>query len=254
MSNTRESAPRSAGRALYSLVKEVLIVIIGAMIVSSLLRAFVFEPFTIPSGSMENTLQIQDKVIAQKVTDFKRGDVIVFRDPGSWVTSDHGEPRGPVGQVLEFVGVLPNSSDDFLTKRVIGMPGDKVKCCDAQQRLTINGTPINESGYLYSSDNEMVNPSDMPFEVTVPLGRVFVMGDHRNASADSRCHLHDQVPGFPEGANAFVPIDNVVGPIGLIVAPYSRWQQLRTPPAFEWVPPPASPAPQQAEISANFRC
>ena len=161
----------SAARRLFDGLKEVLLVILGALIISALLRAFVFEPFTIPSGSMENTLQVNDKVIAQKVTDFKRGDVIVFRDPADWVAGT-GQPRSnPAAVALEFIGVLPNSSDDFLTKRVIGVPGDHVKCCDEQGRLTVNGVAVDESTYLFSaisSEYAHTPASELEFDIVVP--------------------------------------------------------------------------------------
>ncbi|GAB3622471.1 hypothetical protein GCM10027418_05530 [Mariniluteicoccus endophyticus] len=249
---TADENPRSCLGSAFRFAKEVVIVVLGAMVVSALLRAFVFEPFTIPSGSMENTLMIKDKVVAQKISEFRRGDVIVFKDPAAWVPGQ-SKPRSAPGQVLEFVGVLPNSSDDFLTKRVIGMPGDRVRCCDAQGRLTINGQPISED-YLYSDANGRVKPSDFPFEVVVPQGHVFVMGDHRNASADSRCHLNDATPGRRPGETAFVPIQNVVGAIGVIVAPFDRWQSLSTPKVFETVPAPQQVAPRDAEIITTARC
>lgn len=245
----------SLGSRVWRFVKEITIVLVGALLVSALLRAFVFEPFVIPSGSMQQTLEVSDKVVAQKITEFKRGDVIIFRDPGNWVSgSNHQRPSNPVSGALEFIGVLPNSSEDFLTKRVIGTPGDRVTCCDAEGRITVNGHPLEED-YLYTEPTgERVNPSDQPFDVIVPEGKLFVLGDHRNASADSRCHLTDPVPGGNTGDNAFVPIPNVVGPVGLIVAPLDRFQQLKTPATFAGVPPPAEPAPKTAYIDTRINC
>ncbi len=253
MSESRigEAPPRGAGRQLGSLLKEVAIVVIGAIIVSSVLRAFVAQPFVIPSGSMENTLLVDDKVVVQKVTDFSRGDVVVFVDPGNWLGAGYeAEERGPVGKALEFVGLLPDTSSNHLIKRVIGMPGDTVVCCDPQDRLTVNGEPLEEEVYLYRKDDgEPVAPADVPFTVTVPAGRVFVMGDHRNDSRDSRCHLSD-VPagGGPIGSDAFVPIDNVVGPAFLIAAPFDRFQRLTVPDTFADVPEASGPAPERAVI------
>lgn len=245
---------RSPGRRFLGGVKEVALVVVGALIISALLRAFVFEPFTIPSGSMENTLQINDKVVAQKLTEFNRGDVIVFRDPGKWVTKAAHQSKNPVVQALEWVGVFPNSSNDFLTKRVIGMPGDHVACCDAEGRVTVNGKALNEGAYLYADAFGTVKPSEEEFDVVVPRDSLFVMGDHRNASADSRCHLDDVVNGGPPGRTAFVPIDHVVGAVGLIVAPFERWHQLHTPDTFDGIPPPARDAPVAPEINVRSRC
>lgn len=238
------------GRSLSSVIKEVLLIIVGALLISALLRAFVFEPFTIPSGSMESTLQVDDKVIAQKVSDFERGDVIVFEDPGDWVGGVTTERTSAVGRALEFVGVLPNTSARFLTKRVIGTPGDHVQCCDVEDRIIINGAPLDEQSYLYSDSVGQVLPSDMPFDVVVPRDYLFVLGDHRNASADSRCHIADEPPG---GNAGFVPVSHVVGAVGLIVAPFDRWQALSTPQSFAAIPPPGE-APETARIAVLPQC
>lgn len=244
----------SSGRRAFGAAKEVLLVVLGALIISALLRAFVFEPFTIPSGSMENTLQVNDKVIAQKVTDFKRGDVIVFRDPGHWVNSPAAPRSNPMAKGLEFIGVLPNSSDNFLTKRVIGLPGDRVKCCDAEGWVSVNGKALDEAAYLYGDGNGLVRPSEHEFEVVVPRNSLFVLGDHRNASADSRCHLDDTSANGPPGSTAFVPLDHVVGAVGMIVAPFERWQQLRTPAVFDEIPPAATDPPTTAQIVVRSHC
>lgn len=228
---------------------ELVIVVIGALIVSSLLRAFVGQMFVIPSGSMENTLQIDDRVAVQKITDFQRGDVVVFEDPGGWlgpIQTSEPEPD-PFIRVLEFTGLVPTGSD-HLIKRVIGMPGDRVICCDKLGRLTVNGVALDETRYLYAADGEPDQPSDIEFDVTVPEGRIFVMGDHRAASADSRCHLSDVSRNGPDGSVAFVPIDKVVGPAFAIVMPFNRTSIMERPPIFNFVPEPTAPPPKQAVI------
>jgi signal peptidase I len=241
------SAGSSGDRAL-SFLKELLIVVLGAVIVSSLLRAFVGQMFIIPSESMENTLLRGDRVVVQKITGFDRGDVVVFRDPGGWLSDPVAEP-GPFDRVLEFVGLPTKSTPGHLIKRVIGMPGDTVVCCDHQGRITVNGYSLDESGYLYVDfDDVQISPSDVRFRVVVPAGRIFVMGDHRDVSADSRCHLSDLSATGSKGEVAFVPLDNVVGPAFAIVAPFSRAGRLHRPSSFAKVPPPSKPAPAEPVI------
>ena len=249
-----EKPPRSAGRGLFSAGRELAFIVIGALIFSALIRAFIGQVFMIPSGSMENTLQIDDKVVVEKVTNFERGDIVVFEDPGAWLPNDGANARGPVGQALEFVGVLPDTSTNHLIKRVIGMPGDTVKCCDTNGRLTVNGQPLDEASYLYTDEEtgQQVEPSDFPFTVVVPKDRIFVMGDHRDSSADSRCHLQDiSTEGGPRGAPAFVPIDKVVGPAVQLITPFARWRHFTVPETFAAVPNAVKPAPEQATISPD---
>jgi signal peptidase I len=225
------------------------------VVVSSVLRAFVGQMFIIPSQSMENTLLVGDRVVVQKLTDFKRGDVVVFSDPGGWLDESVSDPA-PWDKVLEFIGLPTRSTPGHLIKRVIGMPGDKVVCCTKKGRITVNGQPINESGYLYTDpDGEQVNPSDVKFEVVVPEDRIFVMGDHRDLSADSRCHLSDLSTSQGRGQVAFVPISLVVGPAFAIAAPLGRAGRLHRPATFESVPAPRNPAPEKAVIKpAGVSC
>jgi signal peptidase I len=244
----RERPDRSSGGQALSFLKELLIVVVGAVIVSSLLRAFVGQMFIIPSESMESTLLRGDRVVVQKITGFERGDVVVFRDPGGWLSEPVEEP-GPFDRVLEFVGLPTKSTPGHLIKRVIGLPGDTVICCDDESRITVNGYALDESSYLYiDSDEVQVNPSDVRFEVVVPAGRIFVMGDHRDVSADSRCHLSDLSANGRKGEVAFVPLDNVVGAAFAVVAPFSRASRLHRPSTFADVPKPSKPAPAKAVI------
>jgi len=224
-------------------------------VVSSLLRAFVGQMFIIPSQSMENTLLVGDRVIVEKLTNFQRGDVVVFSDPGGWLEDDPADPA-PWDKVLEFIGLPTKSTPGHLIKRVIGMPGDKVMCCTSKGRITVNGYPLDERSYLYTDpDNQQVNPSDVRFEVIVPKGHIFVMGDHRDLSADSRCHLSDLSTNQGIGQAAFVPISLVVGPAFAIAAPFDRTQRLQRPATFAKVPPPHEPSPARGVIKpAGVHC
>lgn len=173
---------RRSGGAL----REVALIVVVALILSAIVRTFLFQAFWIPSGSMENTLLPDDRILVSKITTkvsgIERGEVVVFRDPAEWLS-----PLPATGSVvqqrfrngLEFVGLAPSQSDRDLVKRVIGVGGDRVQCCDAQGRVSVNGVPLDESSYLFPGDK----PSDEPFDVTVPADKLWVMGDHRSASA-----------------------------------------------------------------------
>jgi len=219
--SARPSAVRNRpAQQLGAFLKELLFVVVGAILVSSLLRAFVGQMFIIPSQSMENTLLVGDRVVVEKITGFQRGDVVVFADPGDWLAGEEVPERGPIGKALEFIGVLPDSSTEHLIKRAIGMPGDRVVCCDSKGRISVNGCPLDEA-YLYTSpDGERMNPSDVRFEVVVPRDRIFVMGDHRLVSQDSRC----QGP---------VPIKNVIGRAFAVAWPSKNWHNLPALTSFQ---------------------
>jgi signal peptidase I len=245
---TAEQSKRRSGHrsGLAAAAREFVLIVVGALIVSSILRAFVGQMFIIPSESMENTLLVGDRVVVEKLTDVKRGDVVVFEDPGGWLgPEESGQKRGSVGRFFEVVGLLPDSSHGHLIKRLIGMPGDKVACCDSQGRVMVNGKPLDESAYLYPGDP----PSAMSFQVTVPADRVFVMGDHRSESGDSRVHLSDAGPeGGAPGDNAFVPMDKITGRAIWVVWPASEWRKLGSPDTFDTVPE-AGPPPDKPVIS-----
>jgi signal peptidase I len=214
-------------------VRETVLVVAVALVVSLVVKTFLLQAFFIPSQSMEQTLDIGDRVVVSKLSpgpfDLHRGDVVVFSDPGGWLGQTAPPQRGPVGSVvadaLTFVGLLPEDSDDHLIKRVIGLPGDHVVCCDASGRLTVNDTPVDESDYLAKG----VAPSETAFDVTVPAGELWVMGDNRAESADSR-YNRDK----PHGG--FVPIDLVVGRAYAVVWPLPHWSWLGTPDDFDSVP------------------
>jgi signal peptidase I len=252
---TVEQPVRRRPNAGLAFLKELVFVVVGAIIVSSLLRAFVGQMFIIPSQSMENTLLIGDRVVVQKITDFHRGDVVVFKDPADWLGDEPTDDPTTVDRILEFVGIPTASSPGHLIKRVIGMPGDTVVCCDDSGRITVNGTALDETAYLYTSPSgTQVTPSDVQFTVVVPRDRIFVMGDHRDLSADSRCHLSD-LSTQGRGQTAFVPISDVVGPAFAIVSPFDRAKRLRVPATFAEIPAPTKAAPERGEIKpAGVSC
>ncbi|QXT64285.1 signal peptidase I [Tessaracoccus palaemonis] len=223
---------------------EGVLVVVGAIVIATLIRTFVGQMFVIPSGSMENTLQVNDRVLVAKFGGFQRGDVVVFEDPGNWLTPVTEEPNA-IKQALEFVGVLPNSGTEHLIKRVIGMPGDHVRTTD-DGSIEVNGQVLDETSYLYAQDGVQVAPSTVPFDIVVPADHIFVMGDHRNASNDSRCRLAD-VSQNP-GESAFVPIENVVGASVAIVAPLDRLATFQLPSTYETVPDATEPAPEDPEL------
>jgi signal peptidase I len=245
----------SALHQVAGVAREFVFIVVGALIVCTLLRFFVGQMFLIPSPSMESTLLVGDKVVVQKIVDFQRGDIVVFTDPGGWLRGQQSRERGPVGKAFEFVGVLPDTSTGHLIKRVIGMPGDKVICCDKQGRISVNGQALDETSYLYRDADGTQVVSAVTFEVVVPKDRLFVMGDHRDESADSRCHLSDVSPGTRTGETAFVPVESVVGPTLAIVAPFNRAQRLHRPAAFATVPAALQAAPDEASIKPdNITC
>ena len=253
-SEVRDSDPEhlTFGQHVVAFCKELTAVVVGSVIVASLLRGFVGQMFLIPSVSMENTLQVEDRVVVEKLSPIKRGEVIVFSDPGGWLIGTTTRERGPIGQALEFVGVLPDTGTEHLIKRVIGLGGDRVSCCDAAGRVTVNGQALNEISYLFTEpDGAPIQPSTIKFDVVVPAGHLFVLGDNRNHSRDSRCHLNDVQGGRVTGQNAFVPEDLVVGSAIAVVWPFDRRHRLPVPDTFDTIPAGEQPAPDLARITAG---
>jgi signal peptidase I len=200
-----------------SFLRELPVIIIAALVVSIIVKTFLIHFFYIPSGSMENTLQVGDRIAVNKFgalfTDIKRGEVVVFGDPDNWLGSSAESEDSGIGAVVKTglitVGVLPDPAKQYLIKRVIGVGGDKVVCCDKAGKLQVNGVSITEP-YIFAGDK----PSDMQFNVDIPKGFIWVMGDHRGASADSRFH--------PDSANnGMVPLSKVVGRAIFVVWPFT---------------------------------
>jgi signal peptidase I len=209
-----------------------------ALAIALVVKTFVVQPFFIPSSSMEDTLLIGDKVLVNKLVyhfrSIEPGDIVVFNGVGSW--DSNPPPSHPSGDPLvraydatlrplfhSIAGLFgtPIGQTDYI-KRVIGVPGDRVKCCNAQGLVTVNGVPLHESSYLYPG----AAPSDVRFNVVVPKGRLWVMGDNRAISYDSRLHQND--PG-----HGTVPESKVVGRAFVLVWPPSHWRVLSIPSTFD---------------------
>lgn len=231
----QSSARRSGGRTAIRrkempLWQELPLLLVVAFCLAVLIRTFLVQAFFIPSGSMENTLLVKDRVLVNKVVydmrDPLRGEIVVFRGTDNWAAEQPAEPvsnafGAKLGRTIgDLVGVSRPGEKDFI-KRVIGVPGDKVACCDAEGRITVNGKSMDEP---YVEDNSDLAAPPNPTQctsrrfapVTVPAGQMFVMGDHRAVSQDARC----QGP---------VPITNVIGRAFVIVWPSSRFTELNVP-------------------------
>lgn len=225
------AAGKPNGSPVLAWLKEVATVVVIAVVLSFLIKTFLFRAFFIPSESMVKTLDVDDRIFVNLLVpepfSLTRGDVVVFRDTKGWLPAAPEKEQGPFTWIqdgLTFVGLLPDNSEQHLVKRVIGLPGDHVVCCDAGGKLTINGTAINES---------YVNPAEVPqirsFDVVVPEGKVWVMGDNRNHSADSRAHM--------DSDGGFIDLDDLEGKAAVIAWPLNRITTLGNyPDVFRNVP------------------
>jgi signal peptidase I len=217
----------NAKRRKRSFWRDLAVIVVAALALTILLKAFVVQVFSIPSGSMENTLLPGDRILVSKVVykfrSIDRGDIVVFGGAGSW---DPPTPppsnwfTGLWSDAINLVGIAGPETDYI--KRVIGIPGDHVACCNAKGQVTVNGVPLSESSYVYPGDA----PSEVRFNITVPPGRLWVMGDNRGDSDDSRFRAND-----PGGGT--IPESAVVGRAFLIIWPLSRISDLPIPNTFE---------------------
>jgi signal peptidase I len=236
--------------------RELPILIVVALAIALVIKSFVVQPFYIPSSSMENTLLIGDKVLVNKLVyhfrSIQPGDIIVFNGDGSWnpnppaaasnsnfIARAYDDTLGALFHSIAGLFGTPIGQTDYI-KRVIGTPGDRVRCC-TQGLVTVNGVPLHEQSYLFPG----AAPSQIKFNVVVPAGRVWVMGDNRAVSDDSRLRMSD--PG-----DGTIPENKVIGRAFVIVWPPSRWRILPIPSTFSQpgIPPGSSAAHSAAGASA----
>ncbi len=213
---------KQAKKKTLPLWQELTVLLVSAFVLALIVKTFFLQAFYIPSSSMEPTLLVDDKILVQKVSywagDVERGDIVVFDDPGGWLSrAQESAPRNAVQRGLEIVGLYP--SGGHLVKRVIAVSGDRVRCCNAENQIVVNGVPLEES-YL----PETVNQGR--YNVTVPPDSLWVLGDNRSNSQDS--HAHTGEPG-----GGFVSTDGVVGKVWSVVWPSSRAQLLDRPGVYE---------------------
>jgi signal peptidase I len=232
--------PRSAGAGAgqdasrpkkpRSFWKELPILIGIALVLALLIKTFLVQAFSIPSDSMQNTLQQGDRVLVDKLTPWfgskpERGEVVVFHDPDNWLAGEPAPNPNPVQKVLSWIGLMPSAEEKDLIKRVIGVGGDTVECKNSGPVL-VNGHPLNEP-YVYPGNTPCsVDDQGGQFKVKVPKGYIWVMGDHRQNSRDSRYNQSDKNHGF-------VPVDKVVGRAIVKAWPINRWGTLPVPDTFD---------------------
>jgi signal peptidase I len=209
--------------------QETILLLGLALVLAIIIKSLFVQAFYIPSPSMEPQFVKNDRILVQKVSYWgsaspSRGDIVVFEDPGGWLdSSDAAKPGSPVTELMEKIGLYPTGG--HLVKRVIGTGGDRVVCCDAKGRLTVNGKALDEKSYLPKG----TAPSQVKFDVRVPKNHLWMMGDNRGFSYDSRGHM-----GGPGGG--FVDQDLVVGKVFALIWPWSRAELIHRPATFDDVP------------------
>jgi signal peptidase I len=216
---------RRKSRGIKLFIRDIILIFLAAIIISVGIKTFLIRSFYIPSSSMESTLQVQDRIIVNQLIpnlfDVERGDIVVFKDPGGWLNPVPQEERAPLVEAVDWmlsaIGLSAPDSNDHLIKRVIGLPGDEVACCNAFGQLSVNGVPIDEPYLKLPEKVTKVSKDD--FAVTVPENSLWVMGDNRYNSCDSRCNTSGPTKGF-------VPLDHVVGRAFMVSWPSQNWTWL----------------------------
>ncbi|NKQ27452.1 signal peptidase I [Streptomyces galbus] len=229
-SGSSDGAPPKQPKKPRSFWKELPILIGIALVLALLIKTFLVQAFSIPSDSMQNTLQRGDRVLVDKLTPWfgsepERGEVIVFHDPDNWLAGEPTPEPNALQTFLSWIGLMPSAEEKDLIKRVIGVGGDTV-ACSGTGPLTVNGKALNEP-YVYPG-NTPCSQDDQggQFTVKVPKGYVWVMGDHRQNSRDSRYNQSDRHHGM-------VPVDDVVGRAVVKAWPINRWGTLPVPDTFD---------------------
>jgi signal peptidase I len=224
-----EKPRQKDGKKSMPLWQETILLLGLALVLALVIKSLFVQAFYIPSPSMEPLFIKNDRILVQKVSYWggatpSRGDIVVFKDPGGWLNeADTTTPQGPVTKLMEKVGLYPTGG--HLVKRVIGIGGDRVVCCDAQGRITVNGKALNEKAYLPKG----TAPSQIKFDRTIPKDHLWMMGDNRSFSYDSRGHM-----GGPGGG--FVSDDLVVGKVFTLIWPWKRAEFIHRPATFEGIP------------------
>lgn len=207
-------------------VREGLLVLLLALIISTLLRQFVIQVYSIPSESMVPTLNVGDRILVNRIPgsgkNVERGDVVVFEDSQGWMSALPEEDQSFFRPVGEFLGIVPGDGRQIIVKRVIGVGGDTVTCCSPEGQLEVNGVPLDE---------EYAGATSADFSVVVPDGSYWVMGDNRANSADSLYH-------YRAGDTPFVSHEDVVGRVSSVIWPFTHWSAVARREVFDAVPNP----------------
>lgn len=249
MGGPESTAERKPRRKQLPLWQETILLLGVALVLALVIKTFFVQAFYIPSASMEPGLILNDRILIQKVSYWgddgpERGDVVVFKDPGGWLpAAESAGPTNPVAQAMAKIGLYPTGG--HLVKRVIGVAGDTIECCDDQGRLLVNGQPLNEKGFVRRGGTTCDGPMpsdgrcDEDWKVgPIPEGHMFVMGDNRSRSSDSSAKIcrSDETECVP--GEEFVPVDLVVGKVFVLLWPADRFRWNTRPATFEDVPDP----------------